>query len=76
MWRAVDHEGEVLASFATKERDKKAALKFMKKPMKRHGCGKTITTDGLRYYGAAMKELGIANWEPVLRSPPSRPDTP
>jgi putative transposase len=26
----LDHEGEVLESFATKERDKKAALKFMK----------------------------------------------
>ncbi len=61
LWRAVDHEGEVLESFATTERDKKAALKFMKKLMKRHGCAKTITTDGLRSYGAAMKELGIAD---------------
>ena len=56
LWRAVDHEGEVLESFATKERDKRAALKFMKKLMKRHGCSKTITTGGLRSYGAAMKE--------------------
>ena len=61
LWRAVDHEGEVLESFATKERDRKAALKFMKKLMKRHRCAKTITTDGLRSYGAAMKELGIAD---------------
>jgi putative transposase len=30
LWRAVDHEGEVRESFVTKERDKKAALKFMK----------------------------------------------
>jgi putative transposase len=37
LWRAVDHEGEVLESFVTKERDKAAALKFMKKLMKRHG---------------------------------------
>ena len=48
LWRAVDHEGEVLESFVTKERDKAAALKFMKKLMKRHGCAKAITTDGLR----------------------------
>ncbi len=35
LWRAVDHEGEVLESFVTKERDKVAALKFMKKALKR-----------------------------------------
>ena len=31
LWRAVDHEGEVLESFVTKTRDKKAALKFLRK---------------------------------------------
>ena len=58
LWRAVDHEGEVLESFVTKERDKAAALKFIKKALKRHGSPKAITTDGLRSYGAAMKEIG------------------
>ena len=67
LWRAVDHEGEVLESFATKERDKKAALKFMKKLMKRHGSAKTVTTDGLRSYRAAMKELGIADRQEIGR---------
>ena len=67
LWRAVDHEGEVLESFATKERDKKAALNFMKKLMKRHGCARTITTDGLRSYAAAMKELGIADRQEIGR---------
>ena len=61
LWRAVDHEGEVLESFATKERDKEAALNFMKKLLKRYGCAKTITTDGPRSYKAAMKETGIDN---------------
>ncbi|MEG3166480.1 DDE-type integrase/transposase/recombinase [Sphingomonas sp. PB2P19] len=42
----------------TKTRDKGAALTFMKKALKRHGRPETITTDGLRSYGAAMKELG------------------
>jgi putative transposase len=37
LWRAVDHEGEVLESFVTKGRDKAAALKFIKKALKRHG---------------------------------------
>jgi transposase-like protein len=58
LWRAVDHEGEILESFVTKERDKAAALRFMKKALKRHGSPAMITTDGLRSYGAAMNELG------------------
>jgi len=37
LWRAVDHEGEVLESFVTRKRDKAAALAFMKKTLKRHG---------------------------------------
>ena len=37
LWRAVDHEGEILESFATKTRDKAAALTCMKKALKRHG---------------------------------------
>ncbi len=32
LWRAVDHEGEVLEVFATKHRDRKAALAFLKRP--------------------------------------------
>ena len=59
LWRAVDQEGEVLESFVTKTRDKKAALKFLKKTLKRHGRCETIVTDRLRSYGAALKELGI-----------------
>ena len=58
LWRAVDHEGEVLESYVTKKRDKAAALRFMKKALKRHGQADKIVTDGLRSYPAAMKELG------------------
>ena len=67
LWRAVDHEGEVLESYVTKDRDKAAALKFIKKLMKRHGMAKKITTDGLRSYKAAMKEIGNANKQVVGR---------
>ena len=42
LWRAVDHEGEVLESFVTKTRDKKAALKFLRKAMKKHGRCETL----------------------------------
>ena len=58
LWRAVDHEGEILESYVTKTRDKAAALRFMKKALKRHGSPEAITTDGLRSYRAAMTELG------------------
>jgi putative transposase len=58
LWRAVDHEGEVLESFVTKRRDRKAALTFLRKAMKQYGCPETIVTDKLRSYGAAMKEIG------------------
>ena len=61
LWRAVDHEGEVLESFVTKTRDKKAALTFLKKAMRKHGRPGVIVTDLLRSYGAALKEIGIAN---------------
>ncbi len=61
LWRAVDHEGEVLESFVTKTRDKKAALKFLKKSLKRHGRVEEIVTDRLRSYGAALRELGISD---------------
>ncbi|MBB3067008.1 IS6 family transposase, partial [Limibacillus halophilus] len=61
LWRAVDHEGEGLESFVTKRRDKKAALKFLRKAMRKHGQPKIIVTDRLRSYGAAMKEIGNFN---------------
>ena len=67
LWRAVDHEGEVLESFVTKTRDKAAALKFIKKAMKRHGRPKAIVTDGLRSYRAALDDLGNAKKQKVGR---------
>jgi len=61
LWRAVDHEGEVLESYVTKRRDRKAALKFLRKSMKRHGRAEVLVTDKLRSYGAAMKVIGNAD---------------
>ena len=54
----VDHEGEVLESFVTKTRDKKAALMFLRKAMRKHGKPEVIVTDKLRSYGAALREIG------------------
>ena len=47
LWRAVDHEGEVLEVFVTKRRDRKAALEFLKRTMKRYGRPASMVTDRL-----------------------------
>ena len=60
LWRGVDHEGEVLEVFVTKKRDYKAALRFLRKAMKRYGRPTAIVTDKLRSYHAAMKVIGNA----------------
>ena len=59
LWRAVDHEGEVLEVFATKQRGRKAALRFLKRAMKRYGRPRVIVTDRLGSYAAAMKVIGV-----------------
>ncbi len=61
LWRVVDHEGEVLESYVTKKRDKKVALKFLRKAMRKHGQPEAIVTDRLRSYGAALKEIGAGH---------------
>ena len=67
LWRAVDHEGEVLEVFATKRRDRKAALAFLKRVMKRYGRPRSIVTDRLRSYRAAMKAIGVADRQECRR---------
>ena len=67
LWRAVDHEGEVLESFVTKRRDRRAALAFLKKAVKRYGPPKVIVTDRLRSYRAAMVQLGNARRQEIGR---------
>ena len=57
LWRAVDQEGEVLEGFVTKTRNRKAALKFLRKSLRRHGSPEKFVTDRLASYGAAFREL-------------------
>lgn len=61
LWRAVDHVGEVLEAYVTKRRDRKAALKFLRKAMKRYGRPGVVVTDRLGSYKAAMREIGNAS---------------
>jgi putative transposase len=57
LWRAVDHEGEVLELVVTAKRDKAAALRFLKRIMKKYGRPWSVVTDGLCSYPASMKEI-------------------
>ena len=60
LWRAVDHEGEVLESYVKRRRDRKAALKFPRKSMRCYGNPDVLVTDKLRSRGAAMRQIGNA----------------
>jgi len=61
LWRAVDDEGEVLDILVQSRRNKKAALKLMRKLMKNHGFIPTaFVTDKLPSYGAALRELRLS----------------
>lgn len=60
LWRAVDAEGEVLDMLIQKRRNASAALDLLKRLLKNQGVSPTaIVTDGLRSYGAALRELGL-----------------
>jgi len=62
LWRAVDDEGEVLDVLLQKRRDKMAALKLLRRLLRRQGIGSvTIVTDGLASYRAALRELGCSD---------------
>ena len=59
-WRAVDHEGEVLEILVQRRRDRSAAVKLMRKLLRKQGFAPTrVTTDKLRSYGAAFRHLGL-----------------
>lgn len=66
MWRAVDKEGEVLDVLVQKRRNKAAALKLLRRLLKRQGFApEAIVTDGLASYRAALRELGaLARHQP------------
>ena len=60
LWRAVDAEGEVLDVLVQSKRNKQAALKLMRKLLKKYGfVPHRMITDDLRSYGAAARDLGI-----------------
>src|SRR5216684_2199197 len=61
LWRAVDHEGEVLDCLVQSRRNKRAATKLMQKLLKKYGfVPTTIVTDHLAAYAAAMSDLRLS----------------
>ena len=61
LWRAVDAEGEVLDVVVQSKRDKRAALKLLRKLLKKMAfVPDKLVTDDLRSYGAAARELGLS----------------
>ena len=60
LWRAVDAEGEVLDVLVQSKRNKHAALKLMRKLLKKYAFApKRLVTDDLRSYAPAARDLGI-----------------
>jgi putative transposase len=55
-----DKKPAALEAVVTARRDKAAALKLLKRIMKKYGAPRSIVTDGLRAYSAAMKDIGVA----------------
>jgi putative transposase len=63
LWRAVDQDGDVLDVLVQGKRDKRAALKLMRKLLKKQGATpRTLVTDKWRAYSAAARELGLTAW--------------
>jgi len=61
LWRAVDSEGEVLEILVQSRRNKRSALKLMRKLLKKKGFSpNTVVTDKLPSYGAALRELNLS----------------
>ncbi len=61
LWRAVDSEGEVLDILVQPKRDNKAALRLMRKLLRKQGYAPAmLVTDKLGSYGAARRELGLS----------------
>ncbi len=68
LWRAIDHEGTILDCYVSKRRDKKTALKVLRKLMSKYGRPQEIVTDKLKSYKAALEILNLAHVQNTERS--------
>ena len=61
LWRAVDHEGEVLDMLVQRRRDTRAALRLMRKLLKKQGFApKLLVTDMDAFYASAFRQLRLS----------------
>jgi len=61
LWRAVDHESEVLDMLVQRRRDSRAALRLMRKLLKKQGFApRLLVTDKLGSYASAFRRLGLS----------------
>src|SRR3954452_21193459 len=61
LWRAVDHEGEVLDMLVQSRHDRKAAVRLMRKLLRKQSFApRLLVTDKLGSYGAAFRQLGLS----------------
>ena len=67
LWRAVDHEGVIIDCYVSKRRNKRTALKFLRKSLKNHEPPKQIVTDKLSSYRAALRELNLTHIQETRR---------
>jgi putative transposase len=67
LWRAIDHEGTVIDCYVSKRRNRRSALKFLKKAVRFHTPPKQIITDKLGSYRAALRELDMTHLQETQR---------
>jgi transposase-like protein len=61
LYRAVDKTGQTIDFLLTEQRDEEAALRFLKKAIRRHGVPEKITIDGSAANDAAIKSYNEAH---------------
>jgi len=66
LYRAVDKQGQTIDFLLTKHRDKEAALRFLKKAIRRNGLPETITIDGSDANEAAIKSYNEAHGTNII----------
>src|SRR6266568_4027641 len=66
LYRAVDKQGQTIDFLLTEHRDTEAALRFLKKPIRRHGVPEKITIDGSDANEAAIKSYNEAHGTTII----------
>jgi len=68
LYRAVDKHGQTIDFLLTEQRDKEAALRFLKKAIRRHGVPETLTIDGSEANAAAIKSYNEEHGTAIIRA--------